>query len=59
MLTREKFNSLCAETQKECRDTLAICKRMGECAPDEWDRIVAHYYERDNRLPDGWFNWWD
>lgn len=59
MLTREKFNSLPEEGKKECRDTLKVCKEMGQCAPDEWDRIVNFYYEEYNRLPPDWFPYWE
>lgn len=59
MRTGHMFKSLCPETQNECRETLDMMKRMGECRPDEWDHIVNYYYDRDNAMPNGWFNYWD
>lgn len=59
MRVNDMYNALCEETKRECRETLATCKRMGNCAPDEWERIVGYYYDRDNRPAEGWFCWWE
>ena len=59
MLTREKYAALPEEYRRECEETLEACKRLGECRPDEWARIVGFYYEQYTEQPAGWFKWWE
>lgn len=59
MLTREKYDAMPEEYRRECVETLDACKRLGECRPDEWDRIVGFYYEQYTEAPAGWFRWWE
>lgn len=59
MRTSEKFAMLSDASQRECRSTFSACKASGDCAPDEWDRIVNYYYENENAVPNGWFCWWE
>jgi len=59
MLTREKFNSLPVEAQNKCYETLEACKRLNEIEKDTWKRIVNYYYNLENELPAGWFNYWE
>lgn len=59
MLTHEKFNSLPIEVQNKCYETLETCKRLNEIEKDTWKRIVNYYYDLENELPAGWFNYWE
>ena len=59
MLTRELYDWLPEEGKRECQETYEILKRSGDCAPDEWQRIVRHYYDVYNTPQSGWFRWWD
>lgn len=59
MLTREMFNRLPRDGQEECERTYEAMKRSGTCRPDEWDHIVAYFYDVYSAPPAGWFQWWE
>ena len=59
MNTFQKFTCLSPEDQQRALDTLKMLQDRGECRPDEWEHIVAFYYDEATRPPDGWFKWWE
>ena len=59
MNTLQKYAALPEEGQREVDETWKLLKDEPETRPDEYRRIVDHYYEVYNTPPAGWFRWWD
>ena len=59
MSTSAKYDALPEEYQQLCRETMDSFKRIGDARPDEWDHIVAYYFDEYAAMPAGWFKWWE
>ncbi len=59
MNTKYKFDCLSEEDKKEAIELYNSLVKAGEASENEFDNIINYYYEKENKLPLGWFIWWD